>query len=80
MDELRPIPFKVENRSDRVYVFGFLRMLPAGMWLGGIVLIVYLAAYVKASPEVLLALTVLVLIGPILIDRSTLLDPVDSVT
>lgn len=75
-----PAEFRVENRSERVYIFGFVRMLPAAMWIVGIILIVLLGNYHRPHPAVLIALTAIVLVVPVLVDRSSLLDPVDHVT
>jgi hypothetical protein len=75
-----PAEFRVENRSERVYIFGFVRMLPAAMWITGIILVVLLGSYHRPQPAVMILLSAIVLVVPILVDRSSLLDPVDYVT
>jgi hypothetical protein len=69
---------RVENRSDRVWVFGYLRMAPALAFFGGILL--SFVVWKVAGPLPLavgVPLVVLPLVLPIFLDRSTLLDPVD---
>jgi hypothetical protein len=68
----------VDNRSDRVWVFGYLRLIPAVLWLGGILLFFLAVVYFKRiDPIVGLPLLAIILVGPLILDRSTLLDPVN---
>jgi hypothetical protein len=75
-----PDAVRIENRSDRVWVFGFVRMLPGVLFFGSLLAMYVLAAY---GPPVPLWLAfvggVAVIAIPFALDRSTVLDPVDYI-
>jgi len=79
--EPRPIPadFRVMDRSDRVWFYGFARMIPLVMWLGGIGLMIFVVSQFRPSPAVALPMVVLVFAVPIVLDRSKILDPVEYI-
>jgi len=78
-----PPPYRlvrVENRSDRVWVFGYLRMVPLLSFLGGVILMVFvLGRGAPVHPAFGIAVLVGVIILPFVLDRGPLLDPVDFV-
>jgi hypothetical protein len=74
-----PAALKVANRSDRVWVYGYLRLVPAVLWVGGLVLFVLAVEYIRPHPIPALCVFALILVGPLALDRSTLLDPVNYV-
>jgi hypothetical protein len=71
--------FRVENRSDRVWVYGYLRVAPPILWFGGLLGFVFAVDFVRVHPAAGLTILAAILIGPLILDRSTLLDPVDFV-
>lgn len=77
----RPIPteFRVRDRSDRVWFYGFARMIPPGMWLGGIFIMIVVGTQVRIPPVVALPILALIFVLPVILDRSKLLDPVDYI-
>jgi hypothetical protein len=76
----RMSPVRVQNRSDRVWVFGYLRMVPLLLFVGGVVLMVFvLGRGAPVQPEFGIAVIVIVIILPFTLDRTSLLDPVDYV-
>jgi hypothetical protein len=73
-------PVRVENRSDRVWVFGYLRMVPLLLFVGGVLLIVFvLGRGAPVQPAFGIAVILLVIVLPFTLDRTSLLDPVDYV-
>ena len=73
------VPLRIENRSDRVWVYGYLRLAPPILWLGGLVGFVFAVEFVHPHPTVGLTVFAVIIVGPLILDRSTLLDPVDFV-
>jgi hypothetical protein len=78
-DSSAPDVLRIDNRSDRVWVFGYLRLAPLILWLGGLVGFIFVVEYFKLHPTVAFPLFWVVLIGPLVLDRSRLLDPVNFV-
>jgi hypothetical protein len=74
----RIIELKVENRSDRVWAFGYVRMVPLLLFVGGIPIAIVLGDVARAYPAVFgptyLVLFVLV---PLFLNWLPALDPVD---
>ena len=66
--------FRVENRSDRVWVYGYLRVAPPILWFGGLLGFVFAVDFVRVHPAAGLTILAAILIGPLILDRSTLLN------
>lgn len=79
MNTPAPTAFRILDRSERVWYYGIARMIPAVLWLGGIGLMIFLVAQFRISTPVALPLAILVFLGPIAMDRSKLLDPVEYI-
>lgn len=75
---MRP-DFRVLDRSDRVWFYGFARMIPPIMWLGGIGVMIFVVNQFRPSTAVALPLVTLLFLGPIALDRSKILDPVEYI-
>jgi hypothetical protein len=69
----------VENRSDRVWIYGWLRHVPPILWLGGLVVMCILGRYLAAEPWIVVVALFLIIMVPVYLDRSRLLDPVDFI-
>lgn len=71
-------PVRVFNRSDRVWVYGYVRMAPLVLLFGGIALLVILNQQLRRLPDAA-AITVLFvcLVGPFVLDRLPPLNPVN---
>ena len=78
-DPAAPVALQVDNRSDRVWVYGYLRLVPAILWIGGLLTFVIAVEYIRPDPILALCVFAVVLVGPLILDRSTLLDPVNDV-
>jgi hypothetical protein len=80
-DRPPPVPpggaVRVFNRSDRVWVFGFVRMAPLVLFVGGMVALCLLSTQLRDLPTgVVLPLTIIVIFGPFGLDRLPQLNPV----
>jgi hypothetical protein len=76
----RILDLKVENRSDRVWVFGYLRMVPLVLFVGGIPLAMALGDVARSYPALFgPAYLVLFVLLPLFLNFSWVLDPVDYV-
>ena len=69
----------VENRSDRVWIYGWVRMVPAILFFGGLVLMCLLGPYFVANPWIVGPGVLQILGVPVFLERSRLLDPVDFI-
>src|SRR5262245_5585389 len=69
----------VENRSDRVWVYGWLRLAPPILWLGGLLFLCLLGRYLVSEPWIVIVALFLIVLVPVYLDRSRLLDPVDFI-
>lgn len=76
-DADRP-PLKLENRSEQVWVFGYLRMMPLAMVIGVIVVVMMFDVF-SITPKAMAIVLLGSIVGAVILDRSTLLDPVDFV-
>jgi hypothetical protein len=78
-----PVPrteLKVENRSDRVWAFGYVRMVPLLLFVGGIPIAVALGDVARTYPAVFgPAYLVLFVLVPLFLNWLPALDPVDFV-
>ena len=75
-----PDAVRIENRSDRVWVFGFVRLVPGILFFGSLVAMGVVAAVGPPIPlPVAFIAGVAAIAIPLALDRSTLLDPVDCV-
>lgn len=73
-------PVRVFNRSDRVWVYGYLRMMPLGFFIGSILLIVLLERHVRQLPApAIVGLVFVCLVGPVVLDRLPQFNPVNYV-
>jgi hypothetical protein len=76
----RILELKVENRSDRVWAFGYVRMVPLLLFVGGIPIAIALGDVARAYPALFgpgyLVLFVLI---PLFLNWLPALDPVDYV-
>jgi hypothetical protein len=73
-------PFRVFNRSDRVWIFGYVRMIPFVLFVGGIFGIILLNWAVGPLPlPIAIPVCVLVLVVPFVLDRLTALNPVNYI-
>lgn len=81
VEKRRPIPtaFRVVDQSNRRWAYGFIRMAPAMMYVGGIALVVFILIVFPSYRVAGMILAPFVLVVPVLIDRSALLDPVDYI-
>jgi hypothetical protein len=71
-------PIRVFNRSDRVWVYGYVRMAPVVLLFGGIALLLALREHLRRLPdEVAIALLFVCLVGPFVLDRLPMLNPVN---
>jgi hypothetical protein len=76
----RILELKVENRSDRVWVFGYVRMVPLILFVGGIPIAVALGDVARAVPALFgPAYLVLFVLLPLFLNWLPALDPVDFV-
>ena len=76
----RILELKVENRSDRVWAFGYVRMVPLLLFVGGIPIAVVLGDVARAYPAVFApAYLVLFVLTPLFLNWLPALDPVDFV-
>lgn len=79
-DPREPDALCIENRSDRVWIYGFVRMAPGMLFVGGVI---GMGILTSAGPPIPLPLAfvagIAVVAIPLALDRSTLLDPVDYV-
>jgi hypothetical protein len=69
---------RIDNRSDRVWVYGFVRMIPGVMFFGTV--IVFVAVMMAGGPltrEIAFFATAAILILAVALDQSALIDPVD---
>jgi hypothetical protein len=79
-DPREPDAVRIENRSDRVWVYGFVRLVPGVLFLGGIIGMWILVNYARPLPLAVAFLAGIAVVAvPFALDRSTLLDPVDYV-
>jgi len=70
----------VENRSDRIWIFGWLRLAPAILWFGGLLLLCVFGRYLSTvNPWIVVGAILLTGLVPVCLDRSRLLDPVDFI-
>jgi hypothetical protein len=73
-------PVRVFNRSDRVWVYGYVRMAPLVLLFGGIALLLILNQQLRRLPdEVAIAVLFVCLVGPFVLDRLPPLNPVNFV-
>lgn len=76
----RILELKVENRSDRVWAFGYVRMVPLLLFVGGIPIAIALGDVARAYPAVFgPAYLVLFVCVPLFLNWLPALDPVDFV-
>jgi hypothetical protein len=69
---------RVFNRSDRVWVYGYVRMAPVVLLFGGLALLLILKEYLRRLPdEVAISLLFVCLVGPFVLDRLPMLNPVN---
>ena len=79
-EPLDPDGVRIENRSDRVWVYGFVRMIPVVMFFGTIaVFVAVMMTGNRLSREITFFSTAVVLILAVVLDRSALIDPVNYV-
>jgi hypothetical protein len=71
--------FRVENQSDRVWVFGYLRMAPLALFLFGVAAATILPNVGFTSWYLRPAFLVVCVAVSLLLDRSPVLDPVDFI-
>ena len=76
-DPPAPGALRVDNRSDRVWAYGYLRLVPAILCVGGLLAFVIAVEFIRPHPLPALCVFAVVIVGPLLLDRSTLLDPVN---
>ena len=73
-----PDAVRIDNRSDRVWVYGFVRLVPGVMFFGAIaVFVAVMLAGGRPSRQITFFATIAVLIVAVAVDRSALIDPVD---
>lgn len=70
---------RVFNRSDRVWVFGYVRVLPFLLWIGGILALVIFGRLIHLPLTAWVVICATIFLGPIVLDRSPLLDPVNYI-
>jgi hypothetical protein len=76
----RILELKVENRSDRVWVFGYVRMVPLLLFVGGIPIAIVLGDVARSYPALFgPAYLVLFVCVPLFLNWLPALDPVDYV-
>jgi hypothetical protein len=76
----RILELKVENRSDRVWVFGYVRMVPLILFVGGIPIAIALGDVARAYPALFgPAYLVLFVFVPLFLNWLPALNPVDFV-
>jgi hypothetical protein len=68
----------VFNRSDRVWVYGYVRMAPLVLFVGGVAVLALLHQQLRRLPdEAAIAVLFVCLIGPFVLDRLPALNPVN---
>ena len=73
-----PTPVRVFNRSERVWVYGFVRMAPLFLLFVGLAALLLLHHHFKRLPDgVAIPLVFFCLIGPFVLDRWPGLNPVN---
>jgi hypothetical protein len=73
-------PFRVFNRSDRVWIFGYVRMIPFVLFVGGIFGLILLNWAVGGLPlPFAIPASILVLVVPFVLDRLPGLNPVNYI-
>ncbi|HEX3149763.1 MAG TPA: hypothetical protein VHR66_16930 [Gemmataceae bacterium] len=73
-------PLRVFNRSDRVWIFGYVRMIPFVLFVGGIFGMVLLHWAVGDLPlAVAIPLGLFVIVVPFVLDRLPALNPVNYI-
>jgi hypothetical protein len=79
-DGAGPAPVRVFNRSDRVWVYGFVRMAPLLLLFVGLATLLFFHQHFKRLPdEVAVPLVFVCLIGAFVLDRWPGLNPVNYV-
>src|SRR6185436_3490850 len=58
----------VENRSDRVWIYGWVRLVPGILFFGGLVLLCILGPYFVANPWIVVPGVLVILIVPTVLD------------
>lgn len=71
-------PIKIANRSERIWIFGFLRMVPFLTMIGSIFILITTNLFRDFGAFAALGFLML-LVAVVILDRSTLLNPVDVV-
>lgn len=77
-DEVLHRCMRIVNRSQRVWIYGFLRMVPMLM-LVSFCFLSLLSSTVKGYGQLMAFTFVALIVAMIVADRSTLLDPVDVI-
>ena len=73
-------PLRVFNRSDRVWVFGYVRMIPFVLFVGGIFGLILLHWATDGLPlPIAIPIAFVVLVVPFVLDRLTAPNPVNYI-
>lgn len=76
--DVPPGPVRVFNRSDRVWVYGYVRMAPLVLLCGGIAVLVVLNHQLRRLPDAAaIAVLFVCFVGPFVLDRLPALNPVN---
>ena len=79
-DGVGPAPVRVFNRSDRVWVYGFVRMAPVFLLFVGLATLLIIHQHFKRLPDAIaFTLLFVCLIVPFILDRWPGLNPVNYV-
>ena len=81
-ERVEPAPthaFRVADQSNRRWAYGFIRMAPFLMYVAGICMLLLLFRVEPELGAIGLLLAPVFFLGPLILDRSALLDPVDYV-
>jgi hypothetical protein len=73
-------PIRVFNRSDRVWIFGYVRMIPLMLLFGGLFGLFLINEHVGGlTMAIAIPASLVVLVGPFVLDRLTALNPVNYI-
>jgi len=69
---------RIFNRSDRVWIYGYVRLAPLVVFFVGMATLCVVSTQIKDLPTtVVLPLTIIIFVGPFVLDRLPQLNPVN---